>query len=346
MSVKFNRSAAGSGVEVHCRAENGKLLLQWSFQLKRDTAGTDSCGAGDDGAVIRLRLWDGQEKMVLECVQCSEEEERLESVLLHPCLWQGTEHPYLYRLEAQIVTRSGEITDTLVRMQPFYTLTGNLKEGISLNGQPFLPRAVRYGQPEECRRGGGLCGSRPEECGGAQERRMEQDLRKLLEMGANSIVREENGWEEGLLRQCCERLGLLLWEEEQVSTVGWRELPRCYEMGQEEAPVLFGKDGEPCSLYYRYRAAWGRTPFVYLVPESVHRQENGSFTATVYSSCKRVALYSDGNLQEFQPGEEEFVFREIQSAGPCLMLTAEAEECTQSLSIHKTFTKLSPFHDI
>ena len=91
----------------------------------------------------------------------------------------------------------------------------------------------------------------------------------------------------------------------------------------------------PTSLYYKYKAKWSDEPFIYLAPESVQKLQSGNYSVCCYSNCSRVALYADGILFEFQKGKGEFIFREIPARSPCVMLTAEGEGCTTSLSVHK-----------
>ena len=50
-----------------------------------------------------------------------------------------------------------------------------------------------------------------------------------------------------------------------------------------------------------------------------------------------MALYSDGVLFEFLSGQEEFIFQEVPAKGPCVMLSAEGEGSSMSLSFHKMF---------
>lgn len=93
-------------------------------------------------------------------------------------------------------------------------------------------------------------------------------------------------------------------------------------------------------------AKWSQEAFVYLVPESLKRLDDGNYTVMCYSNCGKVALYTDGRLFEFKAGEVTFLFSEIPCRKPTVMLTAEADGCTHSLSIHKSFTKQSRNDDI
>lgn len=187
--------------------------------------------------------------------------------------------------------------------------------------------------------------------------RLLRDFHLLLELGANCIFwdsRGEGQEEQAIAReaersflQLCDRFGFLVFcRDKKNAGYVWPQAPdRIRLCDPAEIPSLRGgaealllPDGQrPASLYYRYRAKWSREPFVYIVPESIKRTESGNYTALCYSSCDRVALYSDGALFEFQKGSGEFWFREIPAKSPCIMLTAEGEGCSQSLSVHKSF---------
>ena len=364
MSVRFDSAAPGEGIEVKCSLENGKALLEWHFHYEKDDPG--------QGFFVKLQMLNREGRPVLECFQQTQEEEPLQSVLLHPCLWQGTESPYLYRLEAQIYSREGKQVDKCVRLLSLYVLEKISGKGLKLNGEDFCPRTVLYELPEGIDTAEG-------------QQRLIQDMQLIRELGANGVYLEEGKDGQEISRtffQVCKRFGLLVWSgvnsmqeecgksllcEGKTGCLLWpgrntESLPRFREeirgqktenretegkeIGERKQEILMREDGTFTSQYYKYRAKWSKTPFVYIVPESISQQEKGSFSVSVYSSCKKVALYSNGVLHEFQSGSEEFVFRGIIVKGPCLILTAEAEESAQSLSIHKTFTKSSLFHDI
>lgn len=355
MSLKFDRSAPEGGIRIQYRWENGKVLLQFDFRFDQDPAGQNS--------VLRVRLINAEERSVLECLQRAEEEEPLRAVLLHPSLWQGVENPYLYRLEVELKGSDGEVCDRCVRSIPLYCLEIIAGQGVLLNGNSFCPRTVRYRVTGERTDGGQNGNPSPAEASDNVQLYMLRDLQLLRKMGANGIFAEGLWEKEAALRQLCNRLGLLLWEEGDALPEKRESMPLFFRAGRAAASEnsqsdeaeggcdnaeksLMGPDDVLTPLYYEYCARWSRQPFVYLVPESVVRQKNGRFRATVYSNCKKVALYSDGILHEFQSGEVKFHFREITGSGPCLTLTAEAQECAHSVSLHKTFTNSSLFHDI
>lgn len=319
------------------------------------------------GARISIYVTDREGNQVLECRQQLREEEPLQSILLQPRLWRGTEEPYLYDMEAILEDGSGCRRDRVRGHLPLRSLDSRQPGSLTLNGAALEPRAVRYYLPDM----GGVADS----C-----HRMEKDLRLLLELGANCVCLD--GWEEGqegnlergrFFLALCDGLGLLafrrqkggseyVWIQgdgrgagmigrEAVAVTCGGEVPVlrsrkkdvavCGERGAEtlQADALLPDGEHPGPYFYRCLAEWGRKPFVYIVPESVRKMESGNYTALCYSNCDRVALYSDGNLFEFQRGEREFYFQEIPAKSPCIMLAAEGEGCGASLSVHKSFVK-------
>ena len=311
MSMRFDRRAPGEGVEVSCCLVNGKACLEWKFVI----AGIGDKAGGE--GILRLLMRDGQGNLVLECIGRPEEEEPLRSILLQPHLWNGMEDPYLYTLDVFLLDKEENCLDYLRRQLPLYSL--ELRGDLLLNGTKFEERAVAYCFPEA---------ESPARLQGI----VTEDLQRLRELGANCIyVEKEEGLQEPFL-QLCERMGFLV----RLLADGSSCKVPVYR-GQNGS--LVNREGKPESEFYRYKARWCREAFVYIVPESIHRQESGNYTAVIYSNCSRIVLYSNGNLHEFQSGCEEFLFREIPAKGPYLLLTAEGDGCVESLSLHRIFTK-------
>lgn len=339
--MKFDRMAPGGGVEVSCRLENGKAFLEWEFSIV-ESAGEQTAGymgESREGLYIRLILTNMREETALEGMRLVREEEPLQSILLQPFLWRGPSEPYLYHVEAILADREGNCLDRVSRPLPLRSV-GCMdiqgKRQLLLNGSAFEPRAVSYILPA-----GGTAVSR--------QYQMTEDLRWICGMGANSVcVEADSQGIPGSFRQLCDRLGLLLFFRKEGEE-GWvwiqdREGKFRIQCGETIPSFRGGRDclfpdgnGAPASLYYYYRAKWSREPFVYIVPESIMRMDSGNFTVKCYSNCDRVALYSDGNLFEFQRGETEFVFREVPAGKPSVMLTAEGDGCSESLAVHKSF---------
>ncbi len=345
--MRFDRRAPGGGAELLCRLENRKALLEWTFHLEEESP-------SGEGAVL-VRLEDSRGESVLESVQDLAEEEPLQAFLLQPRLWTGLGNPYLYHMEALLLDGDGVCRDRIAGPLPLRSISraGNRGEtGILLNGVSFGMRAVRYFLPRE-------------RSGAAWQCRVLEDFRLLGRLGANCLCLEKGDGAEGArgaFLQLCDRFGFLVCLGsldsasdqfrgqgrglEKVLVHGssletalpWGKIP-CLrpKAGEAQEPaLLLPSDSSPTGLYYRYMAAWSREPFVYIDPRSLKRLRAGTYEVAVYSSCSRVALYSDGLIHEFQRGEGKFVFRDFSARGPCIMLNAEGDGCSHSLAVHKS----------
>lgn len=323
--LAFDRTAPDEGVETRLQLETGRAYFEWQLRY----TGTPRA------ETLHLWLRDGRQETVLECLGMAAEEEPLRAILLQPHLWNGVRDPYLYTLEVTLWDEKGTCTDRICRPIPLRRAGLQSGKGFVLNSAPFDLRTVQYRMPAQAQTAAG-------------QRIIMEDLQKLLSLGANSVYIEQG---EGLTKpflQLCDRMGIFILTD--MSCLPYNEKME----NQGGMPVLrggagsliHGSSGSLTSEFYRYKARWNPEPFVYIVPESVKRRENGSFCATVYSSCSRIALYSDGRLFEFMSGQESFVFQDIPAKGPCVTLTAEGDGCSGAFSVHKTFTKSSRNGDI
>ncbi len=301
--MKFDRRAPGEGVEAACRLENGKAVLEWRFSFLE--------GEHEEGEdTLTLAMRDREGKTVLLCMQKADEEELLMSVVLQPRLW-SCEQPYLYEAEAVLQDSAGKETDRLRKQLPLREFVRDPRRGWLLNRAEFVLKAVEYTIP--------MYTSQTE-----KQRLVLSDFRLLKEMGANCVHTDPSLW------KLCEKLGFLIWDKSMA-------------VAGEELPCLTGEDThslslkQTCSLFYEYKAKWSDEPFVYIAPDQITVLPSGNLRVTVYSNCCRVVLYSDGILYEFQSGSEEFIFSEVPAKGPCVMLSAEGDDCSMSLSFHKTF---------
>lgn len=303
--MKFDRNAPGQGVDAVCRLERGRIIMEWSFSFLREEQESAA-------NTLTLTMRDKDGETTLLCMQEAEEEELLVSVILHPHLW-NCQTPYLYAVEAVLQDPEGKETDSLRRQLPLREICFHPRRGWLLNGAEFVLKAVEYTVPQHV--------SQAE-----KQRLVLDDLRLLKKMGANCIHTEPSLW------KLCEKLGFLIWNKS-MAAVG------------EELPCLTGEgDGrlslkQTSSLYYRYKAKWSDEPFVYIDPDSIAILPSGNLKVTVYSNCCRVVLYSDGLLFEFQSGNEEFIFQEVPAKSPCVMLSVEGDDCSMSLSVHRTFAR-------
>ena len=325
MSLAFDRAAPDEGVKTDIRLETGRAYLEWQLRYT-GTPRTET---------IHLWLRDGRQETVLECLGMAAEEEPLRAVMLQPHLWSGVRDPYLYTLEVTLWDEKGACTDRICRPMPLRLAGLQFGKGFALNGAPFDLRTVQYKMPVQTLTADG-------------QRIIMEDLQKLLCLGANSVYMEQGGGLEKPFLQLCDRLGILILTD--VSCLQYNEKMENFGgipmLRGGVGSLILESSGRLTSEFYRYKARWNPEPFVYIVPESVGKQDNGKFCATVYSSCQRIALYSDGHLFEFMSGQEKFVFRNIPAKGPCVMLTAEGDGCSGAFSVHKTFTKSSRNGDI
>lgn len=348
--IKFDRSAPGEGVNAQCHLENGKVILDWQIALWNDVT-VDAGKSGETKCILHIRLKDLQGNVVAECIQEPEEEEPLTSIVLQPHLWTTRDNPDLYRLEATLADAQGNCLDRLARQLPvrcveLRRMPGEDVEKLFLNGECFVPKAVKYEWESE--------------------ERFQADLALIAGLGANCICLQGTEKIPCFVKEICDRNGLLVVAHvpgklavgEMLLCVEKDRTPEDYMgkipvfCGEEEALYVRGNEGEdkcgdviPTTCYYQYRARWSKVPFVYIRPESLKRMKSGNYTVTCYSNCKRLALYTDGKLFEFQHGQEIFTFQEVPAKGPCIMLAVEGEGCSASLSVHKTFTKLSLIGD-
>ena len=313
--IAFDKNAPGGGVSAECRMENGKVILEWQTVLTQI----------DFRGVIYIRLLDQSGELVLEGMQASDEEEPLVSVLLQPHLWAGPENPYLYRLEAILEDRQGNEIDRVERFFPLRCVElrrtpGDDAEKIFLNGASFAPKVIEY---SGC---------------------ISEDLERVLALGANCICRSEVSQLPVEVAEFCERNGLLtVVHTPGKLSVGGKTFSVDKDRSLEDYLGKIPSFSEMDKVLYRAR--WGKAPFVHICAGSLQPMKSGNYAVTCYSNCKRLALYSDGKLFEFQHGREKFTFQEIPVKGPCIMLAVEGEGCSASLSVHKTFTKLSPIGD-
>ena len=174
---------------------------------------------------------------------------------------------------------------------------------------------------------------------------MKADLEQLDRMGVNAIrlegtgsgAEEQDRCEVRSFYNLCRGRGFLTgdrWIRSEKLPV-YRGLP-----GETTCQALLAADGRTLTeRYYYYQAKWSSEPVLYPALSTLHRQENGLVSLTIYSNQKKVVLYVDGVLFLFQSaasGDPEFIFEDIPVAKLPLHLAAEAG----NLSISLTVTKL------
>ena len=332
---------------ITTKLENGKAYLEFALPEK----------IGRLLSALQIEIWEGAEgeRLVFHGEYSSEEADSMTALLLRPHLWDGMRDPYVYRVKAQGrfgaaeygetfgVTAEEETVDassidevTEVYWQQklaIYDVRVVDKKGIFLNEKEFLPHEVAYRFPPQI------------SDAGAWEEHMKADLERLARMGVNAIRLEGTGsgtegqdlCEVRSFYSLCRRGGFLtgdLWIRPENLPV-YRGLP-----GETMAEALLVADGRTLTeRYYYYQAKWSSEPVLYPALSTLHRQENGLLSLTIYSNQKKVVLYVDGVLFLFQTaasGDPEFIFEDIPVEKLPLHLAAEAG----NLSISLTVTKL------
>ena len=330
---------------ITIKLENGKAYLEFALPEK----------IGRLLSALQIEIWEGAEggRLVFHGEYATEESDCMTALLLRPHLWDGVRDPYVYLVKAkgrfgaakygetfgvtaeeETVDASSidEVTEVYWRQElAIYDVHVIDKKGIFLNEKEFLPHEVVYRLSPQI------------SDAGTREEQVRRDLERLARMGAN-VIRLEGTGTEGQGRcevrsfySLCRRGGFLtgdLWIRPENLPV-YRGLP-----GETMAEALLAADGRTLTeRYYYYQAKWSSEPVLYPALPTLHRQENGLLSLTIYSNQKKVVLYVDGVLFLFQSaasGDPEFIFEDIPVEKLPLHLAAEAG----NLSISLTVTKL------
>lgn len=335
-------------LRITTKLENGKAYLEF---ILPETMGRLQ-------SVLQIEIWENteSERLVFHGDYSQEEADSMTALLLRPHLWDGMRDPYVYRVTAQgrfevaeYEEKAGvtageekvdanvidEVTEVYWQQElAIYDMRVVDKKGIFLNEKEFLPREVFYRLPPQI------------SDAGTQEEQMKKDLERLARMGANAIRLEGEGTgTEGHSRESrsvwefyrlCRKRGFLtgdLWIRPENLPV-YRGLP-----GEMTEEALLSADGRTLAeRYYYYQAKWSNEPVLYPALSTLHRQENGQVSLTIYSNQKKVVLYVDGVLflfQTSQPDDPEFIFEDIPVAKIPLHLSAEAGNLSISLTVTK-----------
>lgn len=345
--MEFDRTGPEGGLEIYSRIQNQKAYLEFKIHLRKSAMEElmEESGALEQNVLpafpteyFDIYVWDKEEKLVLYCRHAltqDNQEELPKGLLIHPHFWQGVEEPYLYRIKITLMAGLDCVADVMedtLAIRSFQQIPGR---GWTLNDVPFEIRPVAYEIP----------------CTGMEKSlryaRVRQDLKLICGMGANTICPIKGELTREFCH-LCDEMGLVLWWGNPLPEgfgkslvkegVLQKEIPRFY--GTRDSLLM--KNGHNLeSKYYYYMACWSKEPFVYICADSLQLQKNGCATVTVYSNQKKVALYVEGIVFEFQKEGPEFVFYEIPVKKLPLQLSAEAEECSMSLTaypLHRFFT--------
>ena len=312
---------------ITIKLENGKAYLEFALPEK----------IGRLLSALQIEIWEGAdgERLVFHGEYAPEESDCMTALLLRPHLWDGMRDPYVYLLKAQ--GRFGTVEVFWRQELAIYDVRVVDKKGIFLNEKEFLPHEVAYRLPPQI------------SDAGTREEQMRRDLDRLarmgVKMGVNAIrlegtgagTEEQDRCEVRSFYNLCRGRGFLTgdrWIRPEILPV-YRGLP-----GETTTEALLEADGRTLTeRYYYYQAKWSNEPVLYPALSTLHRQENGLLSLTIYSNQKKVVLYVDGVLFLFQSaasGDPEFIFEDIPVAKLPLHLAAEAG----NLSISLTVTKL------
>lgn len=326
--MEFDRKGPGGGLEIYTFIENGKALMEFKVYLRKleseemleEVAGEDANRCKE--SCLDICMWDREGRLVFGAHHPVCSEELAKGLILHPHLWQGVEDPYLYRVRVSLLEKHEHAIDVIETLFAFRTFRELPGKGWFLNDKAFPVRAVAYVIPSPVFFATILDRN-------ARSARIRQDLEMIRGMGANTICPIGGDMAEDFCR-ICDEMGLLVW-----MTKG--KIPRFY--GSSDSLLTF-HGRVPTDRYFYYKACWSKEPFVYICMNTLRRQDNGNAKLTIYSNRKKVALYVDGVLFEFKSDGPEFIFEEIPVKKLPLMLAAEADECSMSVTV-SAFTKLS-----
>lgn len=318
---------------ITTKLENGKAYLE--FLLPENM--------GRLLSALQIEIWEEAEggRLVFHGEYAAEEADSMTALLLRPHLWDGMRDPYVYQVKAygrfgNPEEKADEVgaSEEMYWQQELaiYDVRVIDKKGIFLNEKEFQPHEVAYRLPPQI------------SDAGTREEQVKKDLERLARMGANAIRPEGAGCgtggqdspeARGFYRLCRSR-GFLtgdLWIKPENLPV-YRGFP-----GEAAKEELLSADGRTLTeQYYYYQAKWSSEPVLYPALSTLHRQENGLATLTIYSNQKKVVLYVDGVLFLFQmshPCDPEFIFEDIPVAKLPLQLAAEAGNLSISLTVTK-----------
>lgn len=335
--MEFDRKEPEGGLEIYSTIASGKAFLEFKIHLyKADNIPLVRAKEG----YLDIQIWDQEERMVFCCRYPLWQEELARGVILHPHLWQGTEDPYLYRIRVSLMEREDYAVDVLESTFALCTVREISGKGWFLNDRPFQVRPVAYMIPTSASLFCMLNENARKEC-------IRQDLERMLKMGANTVC-PIGGNVDREFFQLCDAAGLLLWwcdkdwcESRENQSTKSQKLPQNL-INQKDIPRFYGTEDSLLTLhgrsftdsYYYYKACWSKEPFVYISAQSLTFQRNGNVQVMVYSNQKKVALYVEGVLFEFRMEGPDFLFQEIPVKRLPLVLTAEAGECSMSVTAY------------
>ena len=324
--INFDREAPGGGVDAYTVMENSKAEIVFTVYLrqlvaeKQEKEGSlqqTDAGAGEqngeeEAVQVELYVYDscGQETGRM-CVKAGMEKSSVNTrtLLIYPQLWQGTQNPVLYRVEA-LLTQGEKQLDVLRFVYPIFTTRQLEGTEFLLNDRPYTLHAVRYQIPKEAR--------------DFSMEKFAAHLDSMLELGANCICPDHFPTEPRFYELCLKK-GIILWK----LTGEAKGIPLF--CGGEKA--LLSEDGSRRrDSFYLYQARWSSQKVLHICRNKQVPRPGSTASVVIYSNQKKVALYVNGRLQEFKESAPRFVFEDIPVKGEYTIVSAQAGDCFASVT--------------
>ena len=152
---------------------------------------------GDDKCDVKFTIKDGDSIVAEKVVSAAEAEETFVIESVH--LWNGLEDPYLYTMEAELIS-GDEVLDKISSRFGCRSFEIDPEKGFILNGKEYPLRGVSRHQ------------DRPEIGNALTEKEHKEDMDLILELGVNTI-RLAHYQHSQTFYDLCDEKGLVLWAE-------------------------------------------------------------------------------------------------------------------------------------
>ncbi len=152
---------------------------------------------GDDKCDVKFTIKDGDKVVDEKIVSSGEAEETFVIENVH--LWDGTDDPFLYTVEAELIS-NGEILDKISSRFGCRSFEIDPEKGFILNGREYPLRGVSRHQ------------DRPQIGNALTEKEHREDIELICEVGANTI-RLAHYQHSQTFYDLCDEKGLILWAE-------------------------------------------------------------------------------------------------------------------------------------
>jgi beta-galactosidase len=233
-------------------ASSGVYLTQTAVTQELAVLNAKVLLTGEKGgeAVLKVQIKDNQQFMVASLQQEIDfTGEALQAVnfsfkIEKPHLWQGTDDPYLYSVETELI-KDGKTIDEVTTKTGFRSYTVDPDKGLFLNGKHVALHGVTRHQDRE-----GLGNA-------LYPVHHEEDIAIIREMGANAI-RLSHYPHDRLIYDLCDKYGIIVWSEIPfVGPGGYRDKgfvdqPSFRENGKQQLTEMIRQYGNHPSILF-----WG-----------------------------------------------------------------------------------------